>query len=95
LFVENEEQELQTTDNRVWTPARRPYVIHSPLRTLTEGSACRELSPTSQMRAEIQTKTGHSFWAKHRQASEVVELDAAFNEYWGSDKREFTVPGQS
>ena len=26
LFVGNEETELHTQDNRVWTPAQRPYV---------------------------------------------------------------------
>ena len=26
LFIENEELELQTQDNRTWTPAQRPYV---------------------------------------------------------------------
>ena len=55
----------------------------------------RDISPTSKMRTEIRMRSGHLFWAKHRQGSEVVDLQALFNEYWGSTKRDFTVPSQS
>jgi len=44
LFVENEERELQTQDNRNWTPAQRPYAFTSPLHTLTKGCECVETS---------------------------------------------------
>ena len=47
------------------------------------------------MRAEIQMNTGHLFWAKHQLASEVIDLQALFNEYWGTIKHVFTVPSQS
>ena len=30
LFVENEERELQTQDNRNWTPVQRPYALYFP-----------------------------------------------------------------
>ena len=40
-------------------------------------------------------RSGHLFWAKHRQRSEVVDLQTLFNEYWSSTKHEFTVPSQS
>jgi hypothetical protein len=47
------------------------------------------------MRVEIQAKSGHSFWAKNREGGEVIDLEALFNDYWGSNENEFTVSGQS
>ena len=43
------------------------------------------------MRAEIQMRRGHLFWAKNRLASAIIDLQALFNDYWGSNKDEFTV----
>ena len=40
-------------------------------------------------------KSGHSVWAKYRQASEVIELDGLFGGYWSSTDREFIVLSQS
>jgi len=40
-------------------------------------------------------KSGHSFWAKYRDASEVIDLQALFDKYWSSNDREFTVLSQS
>ena len=40
-------------------------------------------------------RSGHSFWAKTRQASATIELGTLFNEYWGSTEHEFVVPGES
>jgi len=56
---------------------------------------CRDVSPTSQIRAEVRTKIGHSFWAKYREANEVIDLDGLFRDYWSSNNREFTVLSQS
>ena len=56
---------------------------------------CRDVSPTSQIRVEVQVKHGHLFWAKSRQASEVIGLQELFNDYWSSDNHEFTILGQS
>jgi hypothetical protein len=56
---------------------------------------CRGISPTSEMRAEIQAKSGHFFWAKSRQGGEVIDLQGLFNSYWNSNKNEFAVSGQS
>jgi len=39
LFIENEALELQMQANRTWTPAQRPYILFSPLRTLPDGCA--------------------------------------------------------
>ena len=46
------------------------------------------------MRAEIQMKRGHLFWANYQQTSEVIDVKALFNDYWSSNKHEFTVPSQ-
>jgi hypothetical protein len=56
---------------------------------------CRSVSPTSEMRAEIQAKSGYSFWAKNREGREVIDLEGLFNNYWSSNENEFTVSGQS
>ena len=46
------------------------------------------------MRTEIEMRGGH-FWAKHRQASEMIDLQALFDDYWNSNENEFMVPSQS
>jgi len=40
-------------------------------------------------------KSGYLFWAMYREASEVIDLDGLFSEYWSSNNREFTVLSQS
>ena len=56
---------------------------------------CRDVSPTSQIRAELRMKSGHSFWAKHRETSGAFDLSGLFNDYWSSGDHQFTVLGQS
>jgi len=56
---------------------------------------CRDISPTSEIRAEIQIKSGHLFWMKYREKSDVIDLQAVFSDYWTSSKREFMVESQS
>jgi len=46
------------------------------------------------MRAEVRMKSGHSVWAKYREASDIIDLQALFNDYWNSNKHEFTVLSQ-
>ena len=36
-----------------------------------------------------------SFWAKNRLASEAIDLQALFNDYWSTSERISTVPSQS
>ena len=55
----------------------------------------RDVSPTSHIRAEIQMESGHSVWAKHREADAIIDLDGIFSDYWRSDDHEFTVLSQS
>jgi len=40
-------------------------------------------------------KSGHSPWAKKEQASKDIDLRTLFDDYWTSEMRELTVPGQS
>ena len=40
-------------------------------------------------------KSGHSVFAKYREASEVIDLHKLFNDYWTSNNHEFTVLSQS
>ncbi len=40
-------------------------------------------------------RSGHSFWAKHREANEVIDLHGLFSDYWSSNNYEFTVLSQS
>ena len=39
-------------------------------------------------------KSGHSVWAKYREASEVIDLHELFSDYWSSNNDEFTVMSQ-
>ena len=95
LFVENVARELQRNDANTWTPARRLWVPYCP-NTYTNRRIClcRDLSPTSQIRAEVQMKRSHSLWATYQEASEAVDLDGLFNDYWSSDNHEFIVLSQ-
>jgi len=47
------------------------------------------------MRVEIQKSTRILSWMKNRQANEVIDLQAIFDEYWDSTKPEVTVTSQS
>jgi len=40
-------------------------------------------------------RTGHSFWAKNRQDSDLIDIQALLNSYWDSTEHEFTVQSQS
>ena len=55
----------------------------------------RDLSPASQIRAEVRMKSGHSFLAKYRERSEVIDLHELFSDYWSYNNQEFTVLSQS
>ncbi len=39
--------------------------------------------------------SGHSIWAKHREANESIDLHGLFSDYWSSSSRDFTVLSQS
>jgi len=92
LFVENVEKELQKKDNHTWTLAQRQYVLYF-LHTYTHQWVCmyRDVSPTTQIRAEVRMKIGHSVWTKYREANKVIDLDGLFSDYWSSNNHDFTV----
>ena len=96
LFVDNVEKELQKKDNHTWTPAQRQYVHYFP-HTYTHKWICvyRDVSPTTQIRAEVRMKIGHSVWAKYREGNEAIDLDGIFSDYWSSNNHEFTVLSES
>ena len=96
VFVENVEREIQRKDNYTWTLAQRPYVRYfANTCTYRWVFVCRDVSPTSQVRAEARMKSGHSVWTKYREASEIIDLHGVFNDYWTSNDHEFTVLSQS
>ena len=66
------------------------YYVHAP-----NLYPCRGVSPTSEMRVELQMKSGHSFWAKYREKNGVIDLQGVFDRYWNSNEHEFAVPSQS
>ena len=92
MFVENVERELQKKDDHTWTPAQRQYVPFFPNTYVHSLIVTRDICPTSQIRAEVRMK---KFWARHREASEVIELHELFRNYWSSNDHEFTVLSQS
>jgi len=51
----------------------------------------QDVSPTSQIRAEVRMKSGHFVWTKYREASEVLDLHGVFSDYWSSKNQDFTV----
>ena len=55
----------------------------------------RGVSPTSEMRVEIQMRNRHFIWAKSRLESELIDIQAILNDYWTSNKHGFTVPSMS
>lgn len=96
LFVENEERELLKNDNYTWRPLQRQYVLYFP-HTYTHQWLCmyRDVSSTTQIRAGIRMKLGHSFWTRYREADAVIELDGLLSDYWDSNNHEFIVLGKS
>ena len=94
--MENEERELQRENIHTWTPGQRQYVSYFP-HTYTYQWVCvyRDISPTTQIRVEVRVKAGHLVWAKYRGASEAIDVDGVFMDYWSSTNRDFTVQSQS
>ena len=81
---------------KIWTPAQCQYVPHFA-NTYTNWWMCmyRDVSPTSQIRAEVRMQRGRSFWATYQETSEVIELHGVLNDYWSSSDDEFTILSQS
>ena len=62
---------------------------------LTDGWNYVKVVVGSNLRAEVQMKSGHSIWAKYQEAGEVIDLQGLFSDYWSSKNHEFTVLSQS
>ena len=64
-------------------------------KRLTDGWNYKKVVVGSNLRAEVRMKRSLSFWAKYHEASEVINLDGLFSDYWSSNNHEFIVLGQS
>ena len=64
-------------------------------KRLTDGWNYVKVVVGSNLRVEVQMKSGHSVWAKYREAGEFIDLDGLFSDYWSSNNREFIVLSQS
>ncbi len=92
MFEENVEREVQKKDDHTWTPVQRQYVPYFPNTYVHSLIGGRDICPTSLIRVEVRMK---KFWARHREARQVIDLDGLFSDYWSSTNNEFTVLGQS
>ena len=73
------------------TPDLEARLDHRPINLSL--CVCRDISSISEMRAEIQMRTGDSFWAKNRQDDNAVHLQC-LNDYWGAAEHDLTVSCQ-
>ena len=69
--------------------------IRGERNTLTDGWNYVKVVVRSNLRVEVQMKSGHSVWAKYQAASEFIKLDGVFSDYWSSRNLEFTILSQS
>ena len=51
----------------------------------------RDVSSISEMRADIQMRTGYFYWAKALQNSVTIDIEGPLKEYWSSTERELRV----
>jgi len=94
--VENEESELQRKDNQTWALVQRPYVTYLLIMcNLCNLCVCRDVSPASKIRVEIQMKRQHLSWPKTEQASKDINLPELYDYYWTSKAHELALRGQS
>ena len=56
---------------------------------------CRDASPTSQIRVEIQVKSALFRLGKEDQGSKEIDCQELFKDYWATTAHEFPVQGQS
>jgi len=55
----------------------------------------RDISPTSQVRVEIQMKSSHLPFAKKDRNVKEIGLHELFDAYWASGEHDIMVPGRS
>ena len=56
---------------------------------------CRDAYPTSDIRVEIQVKSGLFRLGKEEQGSKEIDCQELFKDYWDTTDHEFPVRGQS
>ena len=61
----------------------------------SDDCVCRGVSPKSEVRVEIQMTSGDLSSAQNQPVTEVIDLQALFNDFWSSNKHYFTVLSQS
>jgi len=94
--VENEDRKLETKDNQTWAMVPPLYVTGLLITCVPRDlCVCRDVSPTSQMRVEIQMKRGNLSWPKKEQASKEIDLRKLYNDYWTSKAHELALQGKS
>ena len=96
LLVDNEEREINRTNNRTWEPAQPLYAPRfSDIYTEQSLFICRDASPTSQIRVEIQVKSSLFSLGKKEQGGEEIDCQEIFKDYWNATAHEFPVQGRS
>ena len=96
LSLDNEEKELHRTNNRTWEPVHPLYApCFFDICTCSRLYICSDVSPTSQIRVEIQVKSGPLQWGKKEQGSKEIDCEYLFNDYWNTTANEFPVQGKS
>src|SRR5258706_2455749 len=77
-------------------PATSPWTtLRDEKQILTDGWNYEKVVVGSNLRVEIQIKSGHLHWAKKIQNMKEIDIQNPFNEYWASGEHELTVLGRS
>ena len=96
LFAGNDESDLQRKDNLTWASVPPLYVICSPIAYNPSSlCVCRDISPTSKIRVEIQMKRAQLSWPKMEQGSKDINLQGLYDDYWMSNVHQLTSQGES
>ena len=96
LLVDNEERTLRRINIGTWEPTQPLYALVSLIRTLDLSVfLCRDVSPTSQIRVQLQAKSGLFPLGNKEQGSKEIDCQELFMDYWNTTVHEFPVQGQS
>ena len=64
-------------------------------KVLTDGWNYEKVVVGSNLRVEIQIKSGHLHWPKKIQNIKEIDIQKPFHEYWSSGEHELTALGRS
>src|SRR5258706_10314841 len=92
-----EQHQLRGTDGQHSAGSRRAYrpPLAASKKVLTDAWNYLKVVVGSKLHAEVRMKSGHSVWAKYREAGEDIDLDGLFSDYLRSSNPEFTILSQS